>query len=129
MTYTNAIQSLAIKRPEADSYMDVTDALERGTCRIRVRPPDDSSKIKEVKISLTFEESSDDVKDELQDAATSNRTVDLRLSLEDVDNTLELPETKIEPESRPPSGDRPFRAVGGSKAREAIAPHFNRPSK
>lgn len=88
---------------------------ERRPRRMRVRPPDDSSKIKEVKISLMFEESSDDVKDELQDAPTSNRTVDFRLSLEDVDNTLELPETNTEPESPPPFGDRSFRVVGGEQ--------------
>lgn len=123
-THSRPADGIKWKRPEADSYTDPSDALERGTCYVTVNHPNFASKIKRVRLKITLDEDRSDLEDDLQDAATSNEHLDVSLSLEGIDERLEPLDTKIEPKSRPAFGSRPFTFIVREGKRK-FAPHFS----
>lgn len=117
------IQSIEWRRPNADSFSDLTGAVEHSVCDVEVKPPEHSSKIGKVTVQFTLKKDRSELEDEIFDSASNDEHVDLSLSLQGIDQRLEPIVARINPKSRPWFGDRRFTLIV-KEGHEKFAPHF-----
>lgn len=120
------VESFAWKRPNEDSFSDISHEIEQGTCRVQVKPPEYSSKIGSVEVELTVKSDRKDLMQQMRDAVTDNETVELSLSIDGVEEPIEPRRAKIDAKDMPQgSFGTPAVTFVVKEGKEQFAPHFS----